>query len=221
MAETVVNLVLGKLADAAIQEALSLCGVSEKVRWVQSELTWIQSFLKDADSKRPKDERVKCWVNEVREVGFLIEDALDKFLLEVEGEDGSEGLYNKLRRIGNMPWKTKMTAKHKIGAEIEDIQQRLLQISNSTTKYGIQGLKEKDSTSTSTSTPASNSSSSLPIRPLVIPDLDKTEVIGFEADSKMIVDQLLDADTPRRSVISIVGAGGSGKTTLAKEVYKR
>ncbi|XP_078161570.1 disease resistance protein RPM1-like [Carex rostrata] len=46
------------------------------------------------------------------------------------------------------------------------------------------------------------------------------EVVGFDKEKKTIVNQLIDPKDTRRAVISIVGAGGSGKTTLAKEVYK-
>eukprot|EP00262_Sarcandra_glabra_P000161 TRINITY_DN10246_c0_g1_i3.p1 TRINITY_DN10246_c0_g1~~TRINITY_DN10246_c0_g1_i3.p1 ORF type:complete len:762 (+),score=108.97 TRINITY_DN10246_c0_g1_i3:153-2438(+) len=43
-------------------------------------------------------------------------------------------------------------------------------------------------------------------------------VVGRDADVKALVARLIEG-TQQRSVISIVGIGGSGKTTLAKEVY--
>ena len=61
----------------------------------------------------------------------------------------------------------------------------------------------------------------LPIRPPVLPDIEDPNVIGLDADKENIVKQLLDRGTPRRSVVSIVGQGGLGKTTLAKKVYNR
>ncbi|XP_078173450.1 disease resistance protein RPP13-like [Carex rostrata] len=208
MAEIVVNLVLGKLADAVVQEALSLYGVRDKAEKVQRQLEWIQAFLKDADAKRHKDERVKQWVKEVREVGDLIEDVLDKFLEEV-GRGKPEGLRNVLKRIGKMP--VKMISKHKLGSEIDKINQRIFEITENRKKYGIEELKESSSAGVSVM---------LPIRPFVHPDIDELEVVGFEVDKKTIVKQLTDTNTMRRAVITIVEAGGSRKTTLAKEVYK-
>ncbi|XP_078162320.1 putative disease resistance RPP13-like protein 3 isoform X1 [Carex rostrata] len=149
---------------------------------------------------------VKKWVNEIKEVGNLIDDVLEKFLVEVGGGT-QEGLLNKLKRIGKMPMK--LISEHKVGSEIDKIQKRLSEIKENKEMYGL-GLEE-------TSSGASVEQS---IKPFFNPDIDEMEVVGFDIERKTIVKQLIDANITRRAVISIVGAGGSGKTTLAKEVYK-
>ncbi|XP_039144935.1 putative disease resistance protein At1g50180 [Dioscorea cayenensis subsp. rotundata] len=45
-------------------------------------------------------------------------------------------------------------------------------------------------------------------------------MVGFDDDKKKIVQELVDISKKHRSVMSIVGMGGLGKTTLAKSIYK-
>ncbi|KAJ0986849.1 hypothetical protein J5N97_005205 [Dioscorea zingiberensis] len=81
MAEAVVSNVLPKLGKLVAEEAIFLFGVREKFEWLERELKWIKSFLRDADAKRKKDERVKNWVDEVIDVSYQAEDATDSFLI--------------------------------------------------------------------------------------------------------------------------------------------
>jgi signal recognition particle GTPase len=205
MAETIVNLVLEKITDALVKEALHLCGVGEQVEKVERELNRIQSFLKDADRKQIQEEMQKQWVKEVRDVAYWIEDVIDTFLCEVPQK--KPGKREAFKRIFGKA--KKLPVIHKLGDEVKQILARLQEISDMKVRYGINSLGE------------GSGGKRLPVRPPVLPDIEDTDVIGLDADRDNIVKELLDENTPRLSVVSIVGPGGLGKTTLAKKVYNR
>ncbi|KAF3456664.1 hypothetical protein FNV43_RR01318 [Rhamnella rubrinervis] len=51
--------------------------------------------------------------------------------------------------------------------------------------------------------------------------MKEDQVVGIESDRDKLVGWLVDKSSPQRTVVSVVGMGGLGKTTLAKQVYDR
>ncbi|KAH7689029.1 hypothetical protein IHE45_03G069300 [Dioscorea alata] len=81
MAESVALQVLHKLTELLVQEAIFLCGVRNKFEGMKVELEYIKRFLRDADAKKRKNERVKKWVHDIIDVSYQAEDAIDSLLL--------------------------------------------------------------------------------------------------------------------------------------------
>ncbi|KAJ1703907.1 hypothetical protein LUZ63_003686 [Rhynchospora breviuscula] len=156
--------------------------------------------------KRKVDEGQKQWVKEVRDLAYWIEDVIDTFLLTVpEKKPGKwEAFKRLLKKIIKIP------SVHKLGDEINKIEARFQEIEASRVRLGINNLGE-----------GTDGEIGQPVKRIVLPDIDEEGIVGFEADRDKILSLLLDEKDKRRSVISIIGQGGPGKTTLARKVYNR
>ncbi|KAJ4809930.1 Disease resistance protein (CC-NBS-LRR class) family [Rhynchospora pubera] len=214
--ESLVNFVVGKLGDLIVKEAQFLGGVGNQVEWVETELKRIQSCLIDADTKRRKgDARVENWLNELRDVAYRIEDAIDTFYVEIEDsrQKDSSGFLHKFNKLCCMPMK--VPCLHKLGKELGQIRDVLDGISKSRVDYGIKELPQDTERGRS-------QADELPMRAKAYLDVDETKIVGLDDDKNNILNLLLNStEIPRRAVITIVGPGGLGKTTLARMVYKR
>ncbi|PQM40675.1 putative disease resistance protein [Prunus yedoensis var. nudiflora] len=117
MAEFVVSTVVEKLTNWITEEALLLEGVGDKVEQLRDGLRWMQSFLKDADAEQEKNERLRNWVSQIREVALDVEDVIETYIAEA----ASHSSWNIAAKLINLYW---------AGKKIGKIQSRVQNISS-------------------------------------------------------------------------------------------
>ncbi|XP_047967191.1 putative disease resistance protein At1g50180 isoform X2 [Salvia hispanica] len=203
MAESAVSSAVELLGNLLIDEVKSLRGVKGKVRLLKDELKSMQSFLKDADRKQAKDERVRNWVRELREIAFDAEDTIELFAVNIENTTNT----GFLKSFTGFP--KRFYHVDRIGGKIKSIRDRLEAIDKSRERYGIQIAEE-----------AEKEMSQVELRRQLCPWQKDEHLVGMQdAVEKVLREAVLDEEKRGLLVVEIQGMGGIGKSTLAREIY--
>ncbi|KAK4575583.1 hypothetical protein RGQ29_026516 [Quercus rubra] len=213
MAGTAVSPLINRLVPLLTQEAKLLRGIHGEVADIKDELESIQSFLKDADARAAAEEDtsegVKTWVKQVREVAFRIDVAIDRYLLDVAQHDphrrGFTGFVHKTAHL----LKT-LKPRHKMASEIQEIKASFQKIKERSDRYQFKFIDQGSGSNAPKARWYDPRNDSL--------YLDDIDIVGIEFPRDRLIGWLVK-EPPHRIVLSVVGMGGLGKTTLAKKIY--
>ncbi|XP_049382639.1 disease resistance protein RPP13-like [Solanum stenotomum] len=215
MADAFVTFAVKKLGDFLIQEVSLLTNLRDEVRWLRNELLFMQSFLKDAELKQSRDQRVQQWVFEINSIANDAVAILETYSFKAgKGDDGFASCPKACACICK-----KDTKFYKVSKEIQSLKQRIMDISRKRETYGITNINNNAGDGPSN---RPNSQSAM------VPTLRRTTstsyvdedhiFVGFQDVVETLLAELLKAEL-HRSVISIYGMGGLGKTTLGRNLY--
>ncbi|WVZ96500.1 hypothetical protein U9M48_042132 [Paspalum notatum var. saurae] len=217
MATGAIENLLPKLFELLREEYGLQKGVREKIGHLSRELEAAQAALTKIGDV-PWDEldpQVQLWARDVREASYDMEDIVDEFLVRVDAPSGpteKNMFWRLVATIGSLFQKSK--DRHKISNLIQDISRKLEEVEARRGRYTVD-----DSITSKSSIHAAT------IDPRLV-NLYKrvTELVGIEGPRDELIDKLsLGVDggvfDKKLKIVSVVGAGGLGKTTLAKAVY--
>ncbi|KAL6326858.1 hypothetical protein AAG906_012133 [Vitis piasezkii] len=212
--------VLGSLSDKLGSYDFIKFASEEKVdtelkKW-EKELQSIWQELNDAEEKQITVDTVKSWVFDLRVLAYDMEDILDEFDYELMrrkpmGAEAEEASTSKKRKFFTN-FSTSFNPAHvvfsvKMGSKIREITSRLQDISARKAGLGLEKLTGAAATSAWQRPP--------PTTPIAY----EPHVCGRDEDKTLVLDLLrkVEPNENNVSVISIVGLGGVGKTTLARQ----
>ncbi|XP_042475259.1 disease resistance protein RPM1-like [Macadamia integrifolia] len=203
MAEVAVSSVISQLYLLLNQEANFLKGIQGEIEFINDELESMQSFLKDADARGESDDSVKTWVKQVRKVAHDIEDVIDEFMI-LSASRPQHGMVGLIRRFAFSI--KNLIPRHVIANELQNLRTRVIEINGRRERYRFDSSRQVLNPS---------SSQDLQMASLYA---EEAELVGIEKPRDDLLSLLMEEES-RRTVISVVGMGGCGKTTLTKKVY--
>ncbi|KAL6877541.1 hypothetical protein ACP4OV_012756 [Aristida adscensionis] len=198
----VMNSLLVKLTTLLDDCDVKFSNISKELSFLRDELSSMNAFLETLADREELDPLTKEWKNQVREMSYDIEDWIDEVMHHLSEDGTRAGPIWKIIQPLNM-WRTKI----RIANEIQQIKNRVEEVSHRHKRYKID-----------LSIPRSEYVSIDPRLPALFTGKDGLE--GIDGPENELVKLLLDEDQQLK-VVSVVGIGGLGKTTLASDVCRR
>ncbi|XP_062195696.1 disease resistance protein RGA5-like [Phragmites australis] len=199
----VMNSVLEKLAALMSDKYKKIKGLEEKVSNLKCELIYMNSVLEKMEQDADKlDQQDKIWRKDVIEMSYDIEDYIDDFIHRF-GEAGDKVGTGILQKAYH--YLITFMDRHRLANQFQEIENQVMQASKRRKRYKLHQC-------ISTTTPV-----------IVDPRLsafykESASLVGIDTQKEELVKWVMDEEQQLK-VVSIVGFGGLGKTTLAKKVY--
>jgi disease resistance protein RPM1 len=171
-------------------------GAKKEIASLREEMSSMNALLLKLAARTQLDEQQRDWRNKVRELSYDMEDCIDIFINELDS--GGDGLLSGLK---------KLQARYRIASRIQELKARAVETSDRHERYN--GKLDE--------TPRGLVAIDPRVQALYA---EANGLVGMDGPKKKLVELLgMEEKVQQLKVISVVGSGGLGKTTLANQVY--
>ncbi|KAI4967092.1 hypothetical protein ZWY2020_031049 [Hordeum vulgare] len=195
------NPLLGKLSQLLGEEYKKLTEVRKQAAFLKDELSAMKALLDKMELMDKLDPSAKNWRDHIREMSYDMENCIDDFIHDIEGASAKKGFVRKmaqrLRRLGR---------RHQIANRIKELKSLAVEANARRERYKIDEC-------------INSSHATVVVDPRITAIYKEAAgLVGIDGPRDELVSMLMDSEK-KLKVLSIVGFGGLGKTTLAKQVY--
>ncbi|CAN6164236.1 unnamed protein product [Urochloa humidicola] len=209
---------LGKLGGLLAREYALVRSVRGDVQYIYNELAIMQAFLRDLSSAQEElDHRMKDWMKQIRDIAYDCEDCIDDYTHRLPNDSISD-VRCKDKIITWIKDFWTWWHRHEIASNIADLKIRAQQIAERRGRYGVENPRKHSGNSSGARTTMYDiAEHQAAIRQLV----GMKEPVGAADDMKKLEDWVDKQDVHQAAVLSIIGFGGVGKTTIATALYRK
>nr|CAB3449823.1 unnamed protein product [Digitaria exilis] len=221
VATGVLSPLLRKLASLVEKEYAQLKGVRKEIISLREELRTMNALLEKVAAEDDHDVLVKEWRNQVRDLSYDVEDCVDDFLRRADEQQHGDTAARPGHDVGffhkSLSKLKKLGARHGVADQIRKLKARVDDVSKRHGRYIYGGA-----CSSSAAAAAGPPLAAVAIDPRLPALCGRTgSLVGIDGQRDKIVELLkLNEQEAELKVVSIVGLGGLGKTTLACEVWR-
>ncbi|KAH9717492.1 hypothetical protein KPL71_021835 [Citrus sinensis] len=216
MVDAVVSVVLDQLISSAFEEAVErvrrVTAVKAEVDKLTSNLLAIKAVLSDAEQKQVKEKGIRHWLDQLKEASCDMEDVFDEWItasrrLQIKGIPQEKKVCSYFLVLYFLVLSCfGFKLRHDIAQKMKEINENLEGISKQKDRFDLHVTRSSEES----------------VRTQSIASINLPDVRGRVEEKDTLKRKLLFESSEQQNavqIISLIGMGGIGKTTLAQFVY--
>ncbi|CAL4979381.1 unnamed protein product [Urochloa decumbens] len=204
----VMSSLLAKLADLLREDYQMHKGMRREIAFLKDELSSMNALLERLADMEALDPQTREWRNQVREMTYDIEDCIDDYMRQLSsGPQRPSGVVGFF--LGYVQKVKELVTHHETAEQIQELRDRIVKAGHRRKRYKIDDAVNSSNTSV------------VPVDrrlPAIYAELGG--LVGISVPIDEVIKLLGDGEQGMK-VVSIVGCGGLGKTTVANQVYRK